>query len=891
MTVSFGTIDARRYRLRHVRPAASGVSVLGHTLAGEWLPVSMNVGSADLTEGQWTRRLGDAGEFSVTFPNTVASDGVFWRDRFDPSGNLHWIELYRGRDLEFVGVVTRVDVDAGAVTVSGTDGFGLLKRAYEIAPAGRLWRAPPRDVIHHYCGVPIVVVAEDFTGGALPSGWSQTSSLASTAFTADVWRVTATSDDGEAELIYDISPDLDAGDWRVVVELPRVPRPFGKTWIVGAAIDWGPSLARTVSVQVRGDGWAWLDWNDTDSPAFRRTTQGKVADVSGPMTVVLEARGDQVYGSVNGVGVGAVPNGVDYGREACAPAKVKATVSGLPSGFVVDVGSLVMTRHEPFLQGATAGGPLTSVADLPWGGLRGRYYNAADLAGLDSGVRFSIMNEPPREPYGERLDATLDTAGGLELSFDPGGSIGGHYGSQVWTGSIWLPASTVTFTIDNSTASGFTVEVNGTRGGDGGSSGGSFGTVVAADGWYPIVIRRIDNGTTTPKTWRMRFTVSGSGSYTDPGGTSVTKGSATTIPATSLSPYGLFEDVVTGQSHFDMARRVAEAHGLEIMLEPQSLESGNFPGLLVPTARVGRDTDLVLDVDADQIEAVVMTPAVSTDSEDETVHVVGNVRGLGGGRDQVIAETMDIPGMAVPLFPAQSWVDAADITDPGLLGARLTAELALRNTPWQDVRGGVVGHDGLRDSWPLVGTLEAFRWEPGDGVRLSVPSIAVVDDTPRRIVQITRSFARGGRTGAEVGFRNRPRGAAVALTNLARSTARPWRARAPQLITIDGSYQDESLSNGGAYSSYGLIVFAPGDRVVRAVIRLGYWGGNGLRLEVNGSDVTTTVGGPWDAGPLTIDIGAIVTPGASALRTFARFQNTGSAASAVSWQLSAEVLR
>lgn len=895
MSTNAATVDARRYRIRHVYPDAAGtVTFLGRAYAGTFLPTSFAKDSSDFVEGSWTRRMGDAGEWELLFPNVAASDDRLWRERFDPSGALQWIEIYRELDLEFVGVIERMEIDRGMVKISGSDGMALLKRAYE---RDRLWRAAPHEVIHHYTKVPRVRLVEDFDGvggvGA-PAGWV-------TAETGGVtpsygggflkWTNAGAAGDGDAYI------DLGAvaGDsWRMVATFPITPATGGGNWSVElVGYDSSTGFDDYVRVLYHSTRTAHV-YTLQGSTTFEALAGGGGVLADTPLTLMLEGQGAKVRGYVNGELVGYVGAWVK-------PDTLRVGVNNLSTGQTVFVDQVSFVELVPFLQGATPEGLTRSPGALPWSGLRGRYFNDVDLSGIAGTPTWgSAVHTPEREPYAERLDTVLNTSSGLSLPMQPGGPASGFHTSEIWTGSIYIdPGSgggSVSFTITNGSGAFFS-----RIGGDdvllpeiqfqlGTAGGGGAITVSDGAGWYPIVIRRAD-GASTPA-FSMTMTIAGTGTYVDPGGTTITRGVAQAIPATSLSPLGFFEERIQGQSHFDVVTQVAREFGLELLLEPRSLESGQFPGRLIPRARVGRDTDLVLTVEEDVRGTPILSPGATIDASEQTVQIIGNAQGLGGGaRGTVTAETIDAAGAAGSLFMLQTWLDAGDIGFPELLAARLGAELALRATPWEELRGNPFAQDRLADTFPLSGALEAFRWIPGDGIRVRVPEVGVLDDAPRRIVQLTRSFGVNGRTGAQVSFRNRPRGAAVALGALARASLKGSRTKTAQLVTVDGEPNVDPIA-ALSWSGYRRCFIGPSDRIVRAWIRIGYSTVQALSIEINGVDRTTALGGPWNQGPMLLDITPYaVKSGAGDGRFYVRLYNGDGSVKSCEFQPTAEVLR
>lgn len=903
MSTNAATVDARRYRIRHVYPDPAGtVTVLGRTYAGTFLPTSFAKDSSDFVEGSWTRRMGDAGEWELLFPNVAASDDRLWRERFDPAGALQWIEIYRELDLEFVGVIERMEVDRGVVRISGSDAMSLLKRAYE---RDRQWVAGPRDVIHHYTGVPVLQLAEGFDGTGLPSGWAESLPGTTRTFPGDsTWTITGTGAPGIGSIYFDRPTAIERQTFRLQAYFPQIPKTNQGNWSVALVAYWGPSLGRFVRVLFHSSNTAHVYEYEADTLYEVEPPAVPVPEVSGPLTLTLECQGWAIRGYVNGQLVGYLPNGILMGGDRVELDYLAVEASGLASGDRLKLDSFTATTHEPFLQGSTPEGLMRATGELPHGGLRSRHWNNVDVSGLLNANYAAALLDPDREPYGERLDSSMSTSAGLVLPLQPGLPANGYNGSQRWTGSLYLnPGSpaTVSFTITNGGGGGYRIRLGDTRfdselvnAWQGGSSGGTSAAFTIPDGpgWYPFIVERFGTDAAAP-TWVLTMTLGGSGTYTDPGGTVITRGGAAqAIPATSLSPLGVYEERLQGQSHYDVVTQVAREAGLELLLEPRSLESGAFPGRLVPRARVGRDTDLVLSVEEDERGTPILSPGATIDSTEQTVHLLGNAQGLGGGqRGSVTAELVDVAGAGSALFQLQTWLDAGDIGFPEILSARLGAELALRATPWQEVRGNPFAQDRLADTFPLTGALEAFRWIPGDGIRVRVPEIGVLDDTPRRITQLTRSFGVNGRTGAQVSFRNRPRGPAVALGQLARASLKQQRVRSPQLVTVDGEPNADPVI-ALSWSGYRRCFIGPNDRVVRAWLRVGYSTITAMQLEVNGVNVTTALGGPWREGPIMLDITPYaVKSGAGDGRFYVRVYNGNADNRSCEFQPTAEVLR
>jgi hypothetical protein len=110
-------LSLNRYALRRVGPRAAvfptspvpNFSVLQvATMVARPLPTSNAPNSPDFASGSWTGRLVVAGEMALTFPNKEASDGAPWRNRFDPTGHLQWIEIYNDGYLESVCCIDKL---------------------------------------------------------------------------------------------------------------------------------------------------------------------------------------------------------------------------------------------------------------------------------------------------------------------------------------------------------------------------------------------------------------------------------------------------------------------------------------------------------------------------------------------------------------------------------------------------------------------------------------------------------------------------------------------------------------------------------------------------------------------------------------------------------------
>lgn len=898
MSTAIGTlraptvVDGRGFSLRHIAPTATWASegatatLLGRTYGFTVLPMDHSPSSPDLVEGSYTGRLGDAGEFTLSFPNVAGSKGL-WRERFSAYQSLEFVEIYRDGVLEFVGSIQRVEIDRGIVTVSGTDAWALLRRAYE---QDRTWTAAPQEVCKAYARVPVSAVADDFDGSSLSGSWSVIGTSAS-----------ATVSGGKVRLTRGSSPEV----------VLRRTVSLGDTWrasarVIGLGLNGGVVPNVVLRLTDGTNTLAGVAWTrpGASSPGATVNTNPSGTNIAIslpvdspeeelPLTLELRRFNRWVYGFANGQLVGIVP------WQGGTITRLEVGGYSENSGSTADIDTVVLLDHQALLARGSDLGDYVLPTDQPTGGLRGRYFDLADLQGFTSPVRAARAFAPDREPYAERLDATVDTAA-VTIPAQPGNS--GDYFAVRWFGSVYLRGDLGNYTFEaTSVLDGVRLWVGKTAYGDQiiddwtTSAGTNTATWTASNygskaGWYPLVLEYFcDTGTPAIT---LKFTPPGS-TYTDPGGTSITASTKRTIPATSLSPLGCFDNRVQGTSHFDLVQGAAQQFGYQLWCEPMQLESGEFPGRLVPRLRVGRDTAIVLEVeDADGVEPA-LSPGVTIDGSDQAVSLIGTGAGLADGKgSQVSAEVFDIDGLSAALFNLQAVVDAADIAFPDLLGARLSAELALRSTPWEEVRATPRAQEQLADTWPLTSTLAAMRWRPGDGLRLEVPSIGVSDTDPRQMLQVTRAFAAEGRTGTQVAFRQRPRSAARSVRSLLRSAIAAQRTYQRQRVTLASEWVTEAVG-AAAYSAYSNLNLFPADQVVKATLRVPLnTAAQLLDVEINGTLRGSALGGTWSKLPLEVDITAYATQASTTdNRLFTRMQNTGGSTTTLQFQVVVEVLR
>jgi hypothetical protein len=878
-------IDGKSYRIRHIKQGTgegATITLLGKTYGFTELPLSHMPTSADLVEGSYTRRLGDSGEFQLTFPNVAGSKGL-WRDRFSSDYSSEFIEIYRDDVLEFVGYIDRVDIDSGTVSVSGKDAWSLLKRAYE---SDRHWTMAPRDIFENYTHVPFTVFADDFdTAGS----WVAEAD-ASFAYDGMSNLVVTNTTGGGAPNVHVVVPDPAAlDDWTIIAQLKTYTGIDAMVQLVDSTSPSAPEYG--FYVRVTG---ALLELAVTDTSS-QQVTGIPRANMPLPITFEIRKRDQWIMAYANGKFIGILPfetmQVLDWLRLSASSTGAKSTWS-----------SVVMRRPEPFLMRGADKGKYVLPTDLPTGGLHGRYWNDTDLQGVSSGLRKQRILAPTRSPYAERLDPVIDTSGGLSIPVQPGNS--GEYFSVRWFGAVYLRLDQGDYAFEiASLDDGVRLWVGKTAWSDelltdwnDGAPRTVSATLTASTlgseaGWYPIVLEYYQGS--GGKSIQLKFTPP-AGGYTDPGGTAIAASTKIVIPSTSLSPLGCYDAHVQNQPYFDILQDVAQQMGYQIQVEPMQFESSEFPGRLVPRIRAGRDTDVVLVNETDDSGEPILNAGYTLDSSEQVVIISGQGSGQADNQgSQTTSAVYDTTGMNTALFAMEAQVSATDIDFADLLEARLNAELALRGTPWEEVRGVPRGLDRLADTWPLTETLSAMRWEPGDGVRLYLPEIGLVDQDPRQITQVTRNFAAEGRTGTTVSFRQRPRSAVRSIRSTIQSALKHTRNYQGQKMPIWGSFVLTEVVSGGGFSGYCYIPLNESDHVVKGECRIVV--NNGLQsmgLEINGVNRTTSLGGPWVTPPVIIDI----TPYAVAAsntdsRIFIRAINNGVSNSIIEFNAFIEVIR
>lgn len=853
-------LSAAPVTLRHIRKAAAGTTVVGATLAAQ--PAAGINGRRGYQSGSYEPALSEKGTAKVTLPNATGEDGVLHRRRFacltDPAYEPgdEWVEVLQDGRVLFVGTPIDWEKTRTTITLDLEDGATLLEQTRSFA-AGFWWHAP-RDVFEHYTKAWRTLVADDFNDG----------------FTEGVdWHATAGGDGTITNQATSVRMTVPSGAG-LNVNLatygsywPTLNLVTSRAWRAECRFSQALVGSAGVAFLMRGGGGEGATIQ-TDSAgrveAFAGNTtavwiERVIPTTAADITLAIERHDRWIFFYAMGALVWAAEAPNYAVATAAAPEFSVLDYAGGASGYV-DLDYIIVRDLQPYLMRGTDKGEYRLPSVPAAGGLRGSYYDEADLRPVgDTTADFYIrVLSPTRKPYARRQDATINFATASPPTWQPATPPSGAYFTARWTGSIYLDLATADVTLRltsldngarlyvgktmfgqhllqqwaNPTGAPYTLTSGSLRSHLGGAQ---------LSGWYPL---------------RLEY-VQGTGS----GGIilqqSIAGGTYAVVPATSLSPFGLVEGDVRYDSHAEQLRGIVEGFGYQYRLEPRALESGAFPGELVPRSRVGRDTDKVLEP-PEASETIVRGSA-----RESVATLLADAAGLADQANaaQLTAEAVDFPSLWQPAVAdrhvavATGYESLSDITDPTLLRTRLAAMLTLRTAPWEEVGARPRGHREVRDtfppSFPIVGALALFDWEPGDGVRLRDPDLDLDDDSPRQIIAPAWPISPDGRGAPTVRFRQRPRSQQDALRALIRAVLLPQRNYQGQLVVINASLATSpATAYGDIYSRCNM----PTDlsTIVSATFVLQYKGDTSTgTVTVNGvaTTVTAQVAGRYDITP------------------------------------------
>lgn len=827
-------IDALPVQLRLIQRAATGTEVLSATFAAQ-APAGMN-GARGYQSGRYEPSLSEEGTATITLPNAAGTDGKLHRNRFDCLTDAtyglgdEWIEIWhgvagRGR-LLFVGTPADWRVSRTTITLMLTDGTGLLELQRETA-AG-FWVHAPHDVFEHYTRGWRVLVADDFPNGVDATQWGVNDT---TTVTPGAVRLGPMPSGLSLKMLETITggPEVFAWDerhWRQELTYDRdlkgdafLTLLMTKTGAGGSFISLEVSTT-TIKVQMQNAA------GTTDLHTISSVQGASKRDAR----MAIEVRDRWALFYVDG----KLAIALDYDMAEIGDGywtRIQLNNgTGAVAGSTVDLTNFVLRRADPYLMrgnivlGTSSDGDLRVPGTRPSGGLRGTYFDDADwrsFSGTSHAYHRRVLT-PTRTPYAKRLDATIDFAVATPPAWQAPGPPSGEFFSARWTGAIFmdLAASDRFIRLANIDLSarvwiGHTT-INRPVAGVWASGGAPPSTVTSGSmrthtgaslaGWYPIRVEYVN--TSGGGGLSLQWATTSGGTYS-------------AVPSTSLSPYGIYESDVRYDSHLEQLKALVAAFGLQYRCDPRSLESGAFPGEVIPRIRVGRDTDKVLTPsEATEVE-------VSGSARDTVQTLLADAAGLADPANaaQLTSEAIDFPSIrpaaAVDrhMMVHTGYESLADITDPALLATRLAAMLGLRLSPWEEIAARPRGARELRDTFPLSGSSALFAWEPGDGVRIVDEQVGFADSAPRQIVAPGWPFVPDGLGAPSVRFRQRPRSQQDALRELVRATLLPQRNYQGQLAVVTGTMVSVA-GPGPGYSSVPL----PWDLtdVVRATLIVGF---------------------------------------------------------------------
>lgn len=779
-------LEASRCWIRHIRRGVSTDLGAVQVIPGAWFapnPLEGVNGNQGWLSAQPERRMSDDGSLTVTFPNADGEDGRPHVERFalltDPAyrPGEEWLELYREPggpgDLMFVGTPVEWDLSPTELNLVLADALVLLAntRATEVD----FWNgAAPREVFEHYTQIKTFGGGADVRGvtGGLPAGWFTEAQTTGPIVQFDRGiRITPNASEyarlGVPTPL--VNPD---GDWEAELRARMDPgAALGLTvghpddLTVPTAISGGVSVIVSPNSAPPPPARGFI-WGDVEVGSYSFSSSPPVVlDPTGAITLRLVARGDFVHAFVNG-------QFLQVRRRVPSTGGGIVSVTALIAGSATVEAMHVMDLKPLLARGADRGehrlpGDPSSAAV----GLHAERFSEADAAvaaGGDDNAFHAFALLPGLEPTNVLLDAGVDHA----VSSDWGGFWGNvtYPFSARWTGSIYLDLATADEALELTIIGGrarlwvaglklidHTNEIGGTSAI--GATGGLIAELGAVSGWYPIRLEfsHYNGGFPGSPAFRLGRVIGGVHTY---------------VPADHLSPLGTFDQAVRYDSHRELLSQITEAFGYQWRLEPRSLESGSFPGELVPRIRVGVDTDYVID-DLEGQQA--QSSGTAADAIDGLLLDAAGLAATDPDAPGITAEILLLELAAGHLAVHQAYESLAEISERGMLEVRGNSLLATRAAPAENIAASPTGTRGLARllapgivPLQLTGQVARMRWEPGDGVRLALDGLRAHDLTPRQITTVAWPCRPDGVGPPTVGFRQRPRGIRAVLARALR---------------------------------------------------------------------------------------------------------------------------
>lgn len=836
-------LDPTPCLIRHVRRALAGetsttvLQAAFHPAAGAELE-AVN-GRAGWQSATVAQALSDDGSVILVLPNAQGDDGKRHRDRFalltDPLYRIgeEWIEVYRGEqmrpdDLEAVFTPAAWRMDRGNLELRGPDFMAL----YGLARSSELdvWHHAPRDVFEHYTRLPVALLARSFanwiaTGsGASSDGWNYAEAASPGALPGvrlvDAGGAPATI--GHA--IAGAEADNFAVAARITWELPNPPTATGQDVRLVVALANGDTIEARFSPF---DGNLLLAGAAIGVGAGAGTAAGKTKrTMPGGCSLKILVRRRWVFAYLEGELL----------------ARARRTAISAPTSATVEVRNATATVNridaedlKPFgLRGTDKGDRRLPGAPTP-GGLRGRYWNeavaASQLGGATTTPYLYAVLDALRDPSDARLDPVLSFAAGPSWQPPAAQPPSGAFSAR-WTGSIYLDLSgngrrvrlsildgaarvwigrtlLVADAVIDSWSTGAKADLQ---------SANLTAALGASSGWFPIVVEYANDG--------------GNGSLILQESTLDGAGAATgwaDVPATKLSPIGCYEEVHRLEAHRELLGTIAETFGYQWRVDPRKLESGEFPGQVIPRIRVGVDTDKIVPNDR---ATDLASEGDAADAVDRLLIDAAGIADPKGAEQLTTSAVNDVAAAAGHLFLSTGVESLPEVTEPNLLEQRASSLLALRSGPNEQVAARPTdAAQELTDTFPLTGALARRRWRPGDGLRLALEDLSVVDATPRQLLAISWPLYRNGAGAPSVGWRQRPRGLRAFLQRIARVSYAAQRNYQGQSGTVTGTFG----ATAGAADGYSRVPLPESlDNVAGADLVVEVLTGPAAVIEVNG---------------------------------------------------------
>lgn len=826
-----GTVRARHIR-QGVSTDAGAVSV-----AGTWYTPQRGNGlngQGGFTAGEYESRLLDEGKATVSFPNSIGGDGVLHRERFlllalgkrtvtagatifTLAGGTYrigdeWLELYWGDpgDCIYVGTPISATLTREQLTLTLVDGSYLPRKSRD-SVAG-FWAHAPRDVFEAATQPWTMLAASDFSDASSIPAYSTSGALSGDG----VWLGTRAQADPVGTRVL-LAPGA-VGNASALNYATNVVLGPGSTnaknfFRMEATVNWygvqdvsdavnsrlffrlvatPTSAVDDITIGHLSNGWNYFKPQGTSTGRFQKA----LALRPGPFTYRIELRGDWLFAWINDELMGScwwgnVVANITYVPQIYFDAVPQYSGVGDASA-TIGIDNFTIRQTRPLLMRNTLVSPgdkgdYTIPGVLPTGGLRAEYHNDSDFANETQAEHWLYALAPHRSDtvkYAERIDGPIQLSGAAWI---PTGlpvvaaSPGTAYFSVRWYGAIRLNLASSDIRLRISAPVGDAPFVRLRVGGQvlmAGQfvSGGVTcdymrATLGSVNGWYPIVLESVWWGGSYPS-----FVTHGITLERDSGG------GFATVPSTDLSPLGTFREHLRNESLADMLRMMGETFGLQYTLQPKSLESGLFPGLLVPRNRVGRDTERVLRSE----EATDLQLAVT--AEDTVDVLIADAQGLADPSGQMTLEDVNYSTVSGHLLIHEEYESAAEISDPSYLLQRLDSKLDLRGGVWEEVQARPPSAREWLDKFPVSGSYDVFSWQAGDGVRLDLPELAVKDANPRQIMGVSRAFTQGGMAQPTVAWRQRTRNLTESLRRAHQIALRQIRNYQGSLVTVSGTF-------------------------------------------------------------------------------------------------------